>query len=69
MLTPQETLSLVLSYHAKSDSDPEYVADLSLDALRAAGYTVVNREQYLQTLASHAAKTINERVAVVRVVP
>lgn len=55
MITPQIAVEMVLSYHC---TDPVKAADLALAALNAAGYAVVNRAQYIESLAELASLTI-----------
>lgn len=66
MLTPQSVIEMIMCYHAKDTSAPDYVADLILDGLEAAGYVVLNRDQYLDSLADHAATNIKQPVVIVR---
>lgn len=54
-LTPEEAAGFVLNYHC---TDAEYAASLALDAIRAAGYVVVGREQYLTVLSDYATLTM-----------
>lgn len=54
-LTPEEAAGFVLNYHC---TNGEYAASLALDAIRAAGYVVVGREQYLTVLSDYATLTM-----------
>lgn len=66
MLTPKSIVELVMSYYAKDDAKPDYVADLVLDGIKAGGYIILKRDDYLDNVALLAAKTINEPVALFR---
>jgi len=53
MISPSNAIELVLSYQCR---DPKYAAVLTLDALFAAGYVVVKRENYIELLTSCVAE-------------
>lgn len=50
-LTPEEAAGFVLNYHC---TDGEYAASLALDAIRAAGYVVIGKQDYLSVLSDYA---------------